>query len=66
MGTGPLFLPNTMKIKLLIIKLSLKAWVLKHGRKAISSTQRVSVSDKSFAGVGIVFETVLRMGTALK
>jgi len=35
--TGPLFLPNTMKIKLLILKLSHKARVLKLGRKAISS-----------------------------
>ena len=49
-GTAPLFLPNTMKIKLLIIKLSLKARVLKLGLKAISSTQRVSVSDKRFGG----------------
>ena len=39
-GTGALFLPNTMKIKLLIIKLSLKAWVLKLGDKAISSTRK--------------------------
>ena len=63
MYTAPLFLPNTMKIKLLIIHPALKLGV-KPGREAISS--KIECVSVNVSACGILSTNVIQKGRCVE